>query len=127
MEHYGPYICTSKQKIGEKAKKIEKTSLNSKQPVQISLIIGNQTVYDKVTSDQHQPIQTKKNIVKTIWRYVYKKFVCIMSLPANAISGRTGGGNDDEILAAAKNSNLFLNTCNILKKSNYIINGGVHK
>lgn len=30
-------------------------------------------------------------------------------LPANAISGRFGGGNDDETFAAAKKSNLFLN------------------
>lgn len=32
-------------------------------------------------------------------------------LPANAISGRSGGGNDDEAFAAAKNVNLFLNIC----------------
>lgn len=31
--------------------------------------------------------------------------------PANAISGRSGGGNDDEAFAAAKNVNLFLNIC----------------
>lgn len=30
--------------------------------------------------------------------------------PANAISGRSGGGNDDETFAAAKNVKLFLNT-----------------
>lgn len=35
----------------------------------------------------------------------------IKTLPANAISGRLGGGNDDETFAAAKNSNLFLKTC----------------
>lgn len=34
-------------------------------------------------------------------------------LPANAISGRSGGGNDDEAFAAAKNVNLFLNICAI--------------
>lgn len=33
-----------------------------------------------------------------------------ISKPANAISGRSAGGNDEETLAAAKNSNLFLNT-----------------
>ena len=32
-------------------------------------------------------------------------------LPANAISGRPGGGNDDETFAAAKNVILFLNIC----------------
>lgn len=31
------------------------------------------------------------------------------NLPANAISGSSGGGNDDETFAAAKNVNLFLN------------------
>jgi hypothetical protein len=35
----------------------------------------------------------------------------LKTLPANAISGRLGGGNDDETFAAAKNSNLFLKTC----------------
>jgi len=33
------------------------------------------------------------------------------AVPANAISGTSGGGNEDETFAAAKNSNLFLNTC----------------
>lgn len=32
-------------------------------------------------------------------------------IPANAISGRSGEGKEDETLAAAKNSNLFLNAC----------------
>jgi len=35
----------------------------------------------------------------------------LKTLPANAISGRLGGGNDDETFAAAKKSNLFLKTC----------------
>lgn len=34
----------------------------------------------------------------------------ICNEPANAISGISGEGKDDEILAAAKNSNLLLNT-----------------
>lgn len=33
------------------------------------------------------------------------------SIPANAISGRSGGGNEEETFAAAKNVNLFLNIC----------------
>jgi hypothetical protein len=32
-------------------------------------------------------------------------------LPANAISGRPGGGNDDEAFAATKNVIFFLNIC----------------
>lgn len=39
-------------------------------------------------------------------KIMYRKYA-----PANAISGRSGGGNDEESLAAAKNANLFLNTC----------------
>jgi hypothetical protein len=35
----------------------------------------------------------------------------MQSLPANAISGRPGGGNEDETFAAAKNVNLFQKIC----------------
>lgn len=32
-------------------------------------------------------------------------------IPANAISGRSGGGNEEETFAAAKKVSLFLNIC----------------
>lgn len=52
----------------------------------------------------HKPRkQNEKGIGIKQWR--------LKTLPANAISGRLGGGNDDETFAAAKNSNLFLKTC----------------
>lgn len=35
----------------------------------------------------------------------------MIKLPANAISGTSGNGNDDDTFAAAKNVNLFRNTC----------------
>lgn len=44
----------------------------------------------------------------------------ICSIPANAISGITGGGKDEEIFAEAKNSNLLLNICGICKTNNHI-------
>lgn len=34
-------------------------------------------------------------------------------IPANAISGKSGVGKDDETFAAAKKVNLFLNTCGL--------------
>lgn len=40
-----------------------------------------------------------------------KRLTNMKYLPANAISGRSGAGNEDEIFAAAKNSNLFLKIC----------------
>lgn len=43
-------------------------------------------------------------------KIMYRKYA-----PANAISGRSGAGNDEEILAAAKNVNLFLKTYKTLK------------
>lgn len=61
----------------------------------------------------HGNSNSKKPTIHSI--YIEGRWLLLTILPANAISGRSGGGNDEEIFAAAKNSNLFLNACKVIK------------